>query len=83
MNDSIVGKWRWDTITYEFFKDGTYSYVNTGTGVRNSGNYMVLGNILSFPQMGSSTRISLQGNSLVYDPIINGVVQKGCVLTRI
>jgi hypothetical protein len=64
-NNSIVGKWRWTVITYEFFNDETYSYVNIESGLRTNGNYSISGNILTF-FMGSVAKdeFFLQGDRL-------------------
>ena len=68
MEEQIVGKWRWETATYEFHRDGTYDYINTYSGVRNSGRYAVEGNILTF-SVGSKSEISISGNSLYFTPV--------------
>jgi hypothetical protein len=75
-NNSIAGKWKWHTVTYEFFNDGTYRYVNTGSGVVTNSKYAVSGNILIFTEMGCSSEIGFQGDRLTLSPIQNGVVHR-------
>lgn len=64
----IVGKWKWYSITYDFYGDGTYDYVNVDSGVRNSGTYSVSGNIITF-LIGSAAEIFLSGDKLTMTPI--------------
>ena len=62
---SIAGKWEWMTVSYDFFDDDTYSYLNTKSGLRTNGNYAISGNVITF-FMGSvaKSEFSLQGDRL-------------------
>ena len=66
-NHSIAGKWEWMTVSYEFFNDDTYSYVNTESGLRANGNYAISGNVITFFNeffSFSKSEFSLQGDRL-------------------
>ena len=64
-NSPIAGKWKWMTVSFEFFNDDTYSYVNTESGLRTNGNYAISGNVVAFFK-GSvdKAEFSLHGNRL-------------------
>ena len=47
-SNMIVGKWSWWALTFHFLDDGTYTYVNSNSGVRTVGKYEVSDNIITF-----------------------------------
>jgi hypothetical protein len=69
-NNSIVGKWNWWKITYQFYNDGTYSYVNASSGVRTNGTYTISDNIITFYiGYANTSEFSLQGDELLLRPL--------------
>jgi len=64
MEEEIVGKWQWDTVSYEFHREGTYNYVNTYSGIRTNGRYTISGDTITFFVNGTarSARFSLNGS---------------------
>ena len=70
VEEQIVGKWTWHTVTYDFRSDGTYDYINTGSGVRTNGRYAFLedGVITFFIGSAVESKYSLQGDKLTFYP---------------
>ena len=70
VEEQIVGKWKWYTVSYDFRSDGTYDYFNSDSGVRTSGRYAILsdGEITFFVNGPVRSRFSLQGNKLTLIP---------------
>jgi hypothetical protein len=70
IEEQIVGKWKWYTVTYDFRSDGTYDYVNTDSGVNTSGRYAFLddGYITFFINSAVRSKFSLQGDNLTIYP---------------
>ena len=69
MAANIIGKWECKTgndvvgfihMTFEFFNDGTYKYVNHITGAEANTNYSVSGNQI----YASGTTLNIEGNTL-------------------
>jgi len=86
IEEKIVGKWRWDTITYDFRKDGTYDYVNTSSMVRTNGRYCIDGNVLTYYVNNggiASSEFSLSGNRLTLTPTANNPNRNSCAFTRV
>jgi hypothetical protein len=74
MKRLIVGEWTWDTLSYNFHRDGTYEYLNTYSGVRTNGRYCIEGNTIMFffDSGGGSTgtlELNSNGNELKIIPI--------------
>ena len=70
IEEQIVGKWKWNTITYDFRSDGTYEYFNTASGVRTNGRYAINDDIITFFIASAVTsKISIHGNELALTPL--------------
>lgn len=86
IEEKIVGKWRWDTITYDFHRDGTYDYANTSSGARTNGRYSINGNILTYYVSNgviTSSEFSLSGNGLTLIPTANNPNRNGCCFSQV
>ena len=48
VEEQIVGKWNFQTITYGFHSDGTFYFVDTESGDRVDGRYCIEGENIKF-----------------------------------
>ncbi|MDR0294204.1 MAG: hypothetical protein LBH95_08650 [Oscillospiraceae bacterium] len=69
IEEQIVGKWKWYTITYNFRSDGTYDYENTDSGIKTNGRYAISGEeLIFFINSPVRSKFSLEGDILTIYP---------------
>ena len=73
----IVGKWTCKAgaihMTFEFVNDGTYKYINHGTGVTTNARYSVESDTIQMiADNSASYKYVLQDDELTITPIANG-----------
>jgi hypothetical protein len=70
IEEQIVGKWKWHSVSYDFRGDGTYDYRNSETGLQASGRYAITGEntMMFFIKGPSETRFSFTNDSFIQYP---------------